>query len=254
MKVCVLASGSKGNVTYIETDKIKLLIDIGTNLKYITGKLAKINVLPSEVDYILISHTHADHVKALNTFLKKNHPTVCLTLKMLFDLPDIKNYDNLLIFDDDIGIGDCFVKTIKTSHDTSDSRGFIVTNNCKSVVYLTDTGYLNQKYFDVLSNRELYLMESNHDIEMLINGSYPKWLKSRVVGPYGHLSNKDSSIYMSKLIGPNTQNILLMHLSHQNNTEELALNSIKETFKENDIHFDKIACARQDEISEMFVL
>lgn len=254
MKICVLASGSEGNSTYIETSNSKILIDIGTNLKYITEKLNELNVQPQEINYILISHTHDDHIKALKTFIRKNKPQICLTHKMLFDIDILKDYDNLLIFEDEIILPDCQIKSIKTSHDTSDSRGFIVTENNKSVVYLTDTGYLNHKYFKHLSNREVYLIESNHDIEMLINGPYPKWLKDRVVGPYGHLSNKDSSIYMSKLIGPNTQKILLMHLSHKNNTEKLALNTIKETFKENEIVFDNINCARQKEKSEVFVI
>lgn len=251
MKVCVLASGSEGNVTYVETAKSKILIDIGTNLKYITSKLAELNVAPSDIDYILISHTHDDHIKALKTFLRKNHPRICLTIKMLFDIEELKDYDNLLVFEDDIILEDCQIKSIKTSHDTNDSRGFIITENGKSVVYLTDTGYLNHKYFSSLSNKDIYLIESNHDVEMLINGPYPKWLKTRVVGPYGHLSNQDSAIYMSKLIGPKTKRILLMHLSHKNNTEELALNTINNIFNENAIAFSEIACARQKEKSEV---
>lgn len=251
MKVCVLASGSEGNVTYVETKNHKILIDVGTNLKYISTKLSELNVAPSDIDYILISHTHDDHIKALKTFLKKNHPQICLTFSMLNDLIDLKDYERLIIFNDDINLDDCTIKSIKTSHDTNDSRGFIITENNKSVVYLTDTGYLNHKYFQYLSNKEVYLIESNHDIEMLINGPYPKWLKTRVVGPYGHLSNQDSAIYMSKLIGPNTKEILLMHLSHKNNTEELALNTINQVFSNNSIEFNNIKCARQKEKSEV---
>ena len=86
---------------------------------------------------------------------------------------------------------------------------------------------------------------------MLMNGPYPKFLKQRVVGSNGHLSNKDSSFYLSKLVGPNTKKILLMHLSETNNTEEKALNTIRETFKEYEIPFDDIKCAKQNEISEV---
>ena len=97
----------------------------------------------------------------------------------------------------------------------------------------------------------MYLFESNHDVEMLMNGPYPKWLKDRVVGSSGHLSNKDASVYLAKLIGPNTKKIILTHLSHHNNTEDIALETIKETFKEYNIDFDNISCARQKEKSEL---
>ena len=143
------------------------------------------------------------------------------------------------------------IELIKTSHDTNDSRGFILTENDKSVVYVTDTGYLNQKYFNKLKNKNVYLFESNHDVEMLINGKYPKWLKDRVVGPYGHLSNKDSSIYLSKIIGNDTKKIILMHLSKENNTPELALNTIYEIFDEYNVNFDNIVCAEQSKKSEV---
>ena len=89
---------------------------------------------------------------------------------------------------------------------------------------------------------------------MLLHGPYPKWLKDRVMGPYGHLSNKDSSIYLAKIIGPDTKKILLTHLSHKNNTEEIALSTIKEIFEEYDINFSDITCARQKEKSELIEL
>ena len=116
---------------------------------------------------------------------------------------------------------------------------------------MTDTGYINRKYFNLLKDKDIYLFESNHDIEMLMNGPYPKWLKTRVVGSYGHLSNKDSSFYLTKLVGPHTKKIILMHLSHINNTSEKALEMIHETFKEYDIEFSDIECAKQSEITEV---
>ena len=157
----------------------------------------------------------------------------------------------MVIFDDDIYLDDIRVNVIKTSHDTKDSRGYVINEGLNSVVYLTDTGYLNQKYFNLLRNRTIYLFESNHDVEMLINGKYPAWLKDRVVGPYGHLSNKDASIYLAKLVGSETKKIILTHLSHENNTEELALATIKDIFNEYGVEFSNISCARQTEASEV---
>ena len=257
MKICVLSSGSEGNVTYIETEKHKVLIDLGTNVKYITNNLSEIGVSPNEIDTVLISHIHDDHIKALDGYLKKYDPTLYMSQGMLDelkDIPNIKEYSDLKIMDDDFILDDLKIEMIKTSHDTKDSKGFILTNDDKSVVYITDTGYLNQKYFNKLKNKSLYLFESNHDIEMLINGKYPKWLKDRVGGPTGHLSNKDASIYLSKIIGNDTKKIVLMHLSNENNTEEKALKTIKETFEEYNIKFDNIVCAKQKKRIEEILL
>ena len=251
MRVVVFASGSDGNATYIETEQVKLIIDLGRNAKYIKEKLESINVDAKDIDYILISHTHKDHTSALKTFVNRYKTTVLLSQKMFYDLPDIKDYENIIIYDDDIYLKDIKITTIKSSHDAPDARNFIVENKGQSVVYVTDTGYVNRKYFEILKNREIYLFESNHDIELLLNGPYPKWLKTRVVGSYGHLSNKDSSFYLSKLIGDKTKKIVLMHLSNVNNTEEKALEMIHETFKEYELNFQDIVCAKRSEITEV---
>lgn len=251
MRVVVLASGSEGNSTYIETEEVKLLIDLGKNTKYIKTQLENIGVNPEDIDYVLISHTHKDHTSALKTFTNRYKPTILLSQEMFYELAEIKEYEKIMIYDDNLYLKDLIVRTIKSSHDAPDARNFILENKGKSVVYVTDTGYVNRKYFEILRNREIYLFESNHDIEMLLNGPYPKWLKTRVVGSYGHLSNKDSSFYLSKLIGENTQKIVLMHLSHINNTEEKALEMIHETFKEYEINFQNIVCAKQSEITEV---
>ena len=248
MRICVLASGSEGNVTYVETNQHKILIDIGMNVKYIAAELSELGVSPNEIDTVLISHIHDDHIKALDGFIKKYDPNVYMTEIMINELPQnaqIRSYENLKLYDDDFIIDDTKIEQIKTSHDTKDSRGFIVTSDDKSVVYITDTGYLNQKFFNKLKNKNVYLFESNHDIEMLINGPYPKWLKNRVGGPTGHLSNKDASIYLSKIIGQETKKIVLMHLSDHNNTEEKALETINETFEEYNVSFNNIICAKQ---------
>lgn len=251
MKVVVLASGSEGNSTYIETDETKLLIDLGRNAKYIKEKLLEIGTSPEEIDYIVISHTHKDHTSALKTFVNRYKTTVLLSEKMFYDLEDIKTYENIIIYEDDIYLKDIKIKSFKSSHDAPDARNFIVEHKGKSVVYVTDTGYVNRKYFSLLKDKEIYLFESNHDIEMLLNGPYPKWLKTRVVGSYGHLSNKDSAFYLSKLIGPHTKKIILMHLSHINNTEEKALEMVRETFKEYDIDFKEVTCAKRSSITEV---
>ena len=256
MKTCVLASGSEGNVTYVETDKHRILLDIGTTVRYIKEKLSELSVALEDIDYIFITHTHNDHIKALVNLIKKYNPYICLSPVMYAEIPELHNYDKVILYDKTVSLDDIDIEIIKTSHDSNDSRSFVLTSNNKSLVYLTDTGYINQKNFDILKNRNVYLFESNHDIEMLLHGPYPKWLKDRVMGSYGHLSNKDASIYLAKLIGDNTSKIILTHLSQKNNTEKKALDTIKEVFREYEIDFNmkNIKCARQKEKSELIEL
>lgn len=251
MKVCVLASGSGGNSTYIETDEFKILIDIGKNRKYIVEKLTSIGVNPEEINYIFISHLHDDHISALKTFLKKYHPVIVISREMLQELVDIKEYEHILIYEDEVVLKNLYVRCIHSSHDATDSRNFIFESNGHSVVYVTDTGYVNYKNFKYLQNKEIYLFESNHDIEKLQHGPYPDWLKTRVLSDYGHLSNNACSIYLTKLIGKNTKKIYLMHLSEKNNTEELALKEINHIFDTYHIAFRDIHCAKPNEISEV---
>ena len=254
MRICVLASGSKGNSTYVESAGVKLLIDAGMNCKYINEKLNELNVSIKDINYILISHLHADHISALQTVLNKSSAALLMTQTMFNELENIKDYENVIIYDDEIYIGDLKITAIKSSHDSPDSRNFILESGSSSVVYITDTGYVKAKYFNLLKNKNVYLMESNHDIEMLNNGPYPKWLKKRVLGDYGHLSNNASSFYLTKLIGSNTKKIVLMHLSEVNNTKEKSLETLKNTFAQYNVLFDRIEVSNQTNKSELIEL
>ena len=251
MLVSVLASGSKGNSTLITTDRVKILIDAGKNQKYLETALNQINLSLKDIDYILITHTHADHTSALKTIVKSHKPTIVLTELMYQDLDYLKNYENILLLTGNLELEDLVIENIKTSHDTSDSRGYIVTQGNSSVVQITDTGYLNQKYFKKLQNKTIYIFESNHNIEMLMHGRYPKWLKARVSSDVGHLSNESSAFYLTKLIGENTKEIILAHLSEENNTPELALETLNKEFAENNIKFNNIVVAKQEERTDL---
>lgn len=250
MLVSVLASGSEGNSTYVETDDVKLLIDIGMTTKYIKERLLEIGTNPEEIDYIFMTHTHKDHTGALKTFINKYKTKVVLTESMYNDLDVLHEYDNVIITSDAFKIGDTLVDNFKTSHDANDARGYIISDSVSSMVYMTDTGYLNQKYFKKLYNKNMYVMEANHDVEMLLNGRYPKWLKTRILSDKGHLSNNAAGFYLSKLIGPDTKKVILAHLSHENNTPEVALKTVSDTLAEYDINFNDISIAMQREKSE----
>ena len=251
MRACILASGSKGNVTYIETTNHKILLDMGKNKKYIVDSLKSIGVDPKEIDIILISHTHSDHISALETFIKSYHATVCMPEEMFLSLNNLNNYEHIKIYNDEIKFDDIKIYAIKSSHDAIASRNFIIEEGSHSIVQITDTGYIKSKYFKLLQNRDVYFIESNHDIEMLTHGPYPDYLKKRVLSDEGHLSNQASGFYLSKLIGDKTKKVYLMHLSEINNTPEIALKTVKDTLKEYNVLFDDIKCASQYEISEV---
>lgn len=254
MLVSVLCSGSKGNCTYISTDKTKVLIDAGKNLKYIEEKLNELSTSIKEINYIIISHTHQDHVSALKSIIKKSNPIIILTEPMHRDLEYIHQYQNIKYLQDEMILGDIKLENIKTSHDASDSRGFILTNSFDSVVQITDTGYINQKHFNKITNKNVYIMESNHNLEMLMHGRYPKWLKQRVSSDVGHLSNDQSAFYLSKIIGQDTKKIILAHLSEENNTKEIALSTIKDSFESSEINFDNIEVAMQEIKTEPYTI
>lgn len=248
MRVSVLSSGSKGNTTYIESKNAKILIDVGNTAKYIKEKLEDIGVEPEELDAVLITHTHIDHVKGLKVFEKKYNIPVYLTDIMLKSLDFIDKY---VLLDDEFDIKDIHINSIKTSHDAPDSRGYVLSSENKSVVYITDTGYINKKYFDILKNRNLYIMESNHDVEMLNNGNYPFSLRQRILSDKGHLSNYDSAKYLCSFIGDNTKYVLLAHLSEDNNTEELAYETLVSRLNKNNIHINNIIIAKQNKETDL---
>ena len=158
MLVTVLASGSKGNSTLIKTEKLNILIDVGMNLKYLKEKLAEVDTKPENIDYIFLTHTHKDHVGALSTFVKKNHPILCMGQKMFMDLEYLNDYDDIVILIDQLKLDDVTVDIIRTSHDASESMGYIFTSGESSLVYITDTGYINNKYFKKLYNKNMYIM------------------------------------------------------------------------------------------------
>ena len=252
MRVVVLSSGSKGNTTFIESGNTKILIDAGNSCKYIVNSLKGIGIEASELDGIFITHTHSDHIKGLKVFLNKYNIKVYCSVKMMDELDFVNNYE--LISEGEFSLGDLNINIIKTSHDVSESFGYVLENNNKSIVYVTDTGYINNKYFPLLTNRNLYIFESNHDIEMLNNGSYSFDLRKRILGDKGHLSNYDSALYLSKFIGCDTKCVMLAHLSEENNKPSIAYDTLMERLENSEQTIDRVVILEQDVCSEEILI
>ena len=249
MKVCVLSSGSKGNCTYVETKNHKILIDIGTSSLYVEKSLKSIGVNPENIDIVLVTHAHIDHVAGIKVFSKKYNPLVYISEKILKESNiKIENISS----EEEINVNsDIKIKSIRLSHDVDDIKGYVIEEKNDSMVYITDTGYISENNFEYIKNKNLYVFESNHDIEKLMNNpKYPHHTKIRILSDKGHLSNKDSAYYLTKLIGDNTHHIILAHISEQNNTEALALQTLKETLERKNIDFKNIKIARQNEMTE----
>lgn len=247
MKIKSIRSGSKGNSTLLYTENTKILIDVGIAYLTIKSVLEKESINIKELDGVLITHNHSDHIKGLSTLIKNTNIKIYIPKDMILDLKDYVPLEKMEIINEEFDIKDLHIKIIHTSHDVNCSVGYIITDGKSSIFYATDTGYINRKYLKQMKNQDLYFIESNHDEEMLMNGPYPYYLKQRVISDEGHLSNKTTAKYLSSSVGDNTKYIILAHLSEKNNTEELALKAIKEEFMKKQITNKKILIAKQDE-------
>ncbi|MBR3146070.1 MAG: MBL fold metallo-hydrolase [Bacilli bacterium] len=248
MKIKTLSSGSKGNCSIVLCDNTNIIIDMGISYLTLKRSLEENSLSFSDFQGILITHCHKDHTNGLSTLINKTKLNVYIPEEMYDSLKEYVPKSRCVFVDDNFTINDVSIELIHTSHDAPASVGYIIDYNERSLVYVTDTGYINRKYLNRMINKNLYLIESNHDEVMLMDGPYPRFLKERVISDKGHLSNSTTSKYLKKIIGENTKTIILAHLSETNNTEEKALEAIsKEELPKN----IKVLIARQYEESEM---
>lgn len=228
-KYSILASGSTGNSFYLETPEKKILVDAGLSGKKITSLLAEIDRDPSDLDAILVTHEHKDHIHGVGVLARKYGMDIYANEKT-WQIMDSKNMlgkvDNsqkhifsrgkLLTF------GDIDIESFGVSHDAIDPQFYRFMKDGKSFVMLTDTGYVSDRMAGLIENADGYLIESNHDIEILRAGSYPWSTKQRILSDQGHLCNEDGADAMIRTIGNKTKKIYLGHLSKENNIKELA--------------------------------
>ena len=228
MKIKTIASGSKGNCTIVLCNDTKIIIDMGISFLTLQKILEENSLSFQDFNAIFITHCHNDHIKGLSTLVKKTKLKVYIPEEMYDSLKEYIPYDRCEFITDQFEINDVEIELIHTSHDAPYSVGYIIKQDEKSLVYVTDTGYINRKFLEKMKNHNCYMIESNHDEVMLMEGPYPRFLKERVISDSGHLSNHTTATYLKKIIGPKTKNIILAHLSETNNTKEKALEAIEE--------------------------
>lgn len=231
MEYHVLASGSKGNSTFIVEKTTGILIDCGISKKQLVYRLKEIGYTIDDIDYVLLTHDHADHNKNIHIFDKE----IVYTAKGNIDDLD---EDHELVPYTSYTFGDIDVYVLRLSHDATNPIGFIFEGD-ETLLYMTDTGYVSQKNKELIHNLNYYIIESNHDIEMLMATRRPFSLKNRIMGDTGHLNNEYSAHLMCDVIGENTKEIVLAHLSQDANTKEKALETYYSIFDEENIKFDK---------------
>ncbi|MBQ7798227.1 MAG: MBL fold metallo-hydrolase [Clostridia bacterium] len=241
MRVCNLASGSKGNCTYIESDSTRLLIDIGMTAKYVVDNLTELNVLPETIDAILITHEHSDHVKGVLAFVKKyNTRILCAeVLKDVLTTQLIGCEDLIATYSGEFELGDLKIIPFPVSHDSVACFGYKVIDGDASVSLATDLGYCPDNVFKMIKSSTVVFLEANYDPEMLFACNYPPFLKKRIMGNCGHLSNKECALVAEKLAYSGTRQIVLSHISENSNTQFLAYTTIKNYLESKGIVIDK---------------
>jgi len=236
----VVGSGSKGNATLLFDEETLIQIDMGLPMRRITAALESIKKNKSDLQGILITHEHTDHIKNLSMYKGK--------VPIYASKGTIDYFDHEVVPFDSFEIGTLSVIPFMTSHDAANPVGYVIISGKTKLVYLTDSGYVPEESLDYLKDADYYIMESNHDLKMLMNSNRPAVLKRRIKGDEGHLSNVDSAIYLSELVGPKTKEIYLAHLSEECNLPELALEAYRKTFKKKEVPYDiNIICLKQNE-------
>ena len=239
MRFIVIQSGSKGNATLIIDQGRVLLIDMGITLKVLKEALEKEGLNLYNISAMLLTHEHTDHTKGIEYL----PPLPIYCTKETYERENVVELEPYKTFN----IDHFSITPVSTSHDVHNPLGFVIENSEEKLVYLTDSGKITVKTLQKLKNADYYIIESNHDPDMLMATNRPMFLKKRILSNKGHLSNEQSATYMCKCIGDKTKEIVLAHLSEEANDPCLALDTYMKVFKDANISLDniKVYCANQ---------
>ena len=264
MKYTVFSSGSAGNCSVLKTNELNILIDAGISKKQIEECLNNVDLTLSDIDYLLITHEHIDHIRAFSQLIKLPNLKVITskgTLKWITDyarehnkIKDLENISyklqsNMIIemerIEDTIMYPSITLNTLKIEflplfHDANEPLGFVFEEDNKKLCYITDTGYVHSDLMPIIYNCDAYVLESNHDPELLMASDRPYYTKLRIIGDHGHISNEDSMYLLSRSIGDKTNLVMHAHVSQECNLNILIEGKRKEVFKQYNVDDKKI--------------
>ena len=255
--VHTLASGSSGNALVLSCGNVHLLVDAGISCRRVTAGLRALGLDPSDLAAVLITHTHTDHVSGLQTLLKRTAAPLYATgaaLRALSLLP-AGTGERLEALEDlrPVRLGDVSVTAFPTAHDAPGACGFRFDTPDGGVGLLTDTGYVTEEAADILPGVALAVLEANHDVETLRSGPYPYYLKRRILGDEGHLSNGACARFAVTLAEHGAAEIVLAHLSRENNTPAMALSAVETALSAAGLH-PALSVAPRDAMGDAHVV
>ena len=221
---CPIASGSSGNSIYIGTDNANILIDAGISGKRIEEALHGLNVNPKNLDAVFVTHEHKDHIQSVGVLSRKYDIPIYATKKTL-EYMENKNmlsnihFNNKITLDSNqkYTVGDITVSPFDVPHDALEPVGYNVWVDDYKISTLTDIGHITDNIKEKVSGSDVLLLESNYDMDMLLKGSYPYFLKQRILGDFGHLSNESAGEFLNEIICEKLKYVFLGHLSRENN-------------------------------------
>lgn len=235
MKVCNLASGSKGNCTCVTTGSTSVIIDQGLNLRELARRSQERDFSLRRLSAIIITHEHSDHIKGVSKLAETYSIPVYIHKASRATL----NWQSDLLVDVDMDmpfeIGDLSIDPFRLPHDSVYNLGYRITNGVKTMSIATDLGVVTDNVINKLGNCDFVMLESNHDMQMLLKGRYPYYLKQRILSTQGHLSNEECAKAVTSMAKQGLRKVMLAHLSQDNNTPELAFEKTKQYLKDNNI-------------------
>lgn len=241
-----IASGSKGNCTFVSSGGTNILIDAGVSGKKIISALNDINVDPSSIDGIFVTHEHSDHVKGIGVYSRKFDVPIYATektwenIKRYVDVGEIKEKNVKYVYkEENFILNDLVIHPFEISHDVADPVGYTVKSGSSKMAVATDLGHITRNVINNLYDCNGLVLESNHDVDMLEKGPYDYWLKKRILGKKGHISNEIAGKLIACIMSNSLKACMLAHLSEVNNEPDLAFDTVKNILEENDIKVGK---------------